>query len=338
MPETEKKINIPLLLPPHGTNFFPWFERVVDVAHHLGSHIRTHGVAGHCYSAIEWTNTFPNRAAFEDVVQPLAFDAAAFQAKDVQFQYTLWKERNDEWKEWHKACESFRDHLVAALDDTGLHAIKDDDGSIVNLSVADIIKRLKTAFYTPTSNEVTDAYDVLRKPFSPGGSMLDHVRSHVNVHRFFHRHGVELGGHEKYRFLVASLSNIPSFTTHTVIYTTEFPTPAKQSFETYAKAMIAAANNQASVSAGAQGYALSATTAPRVDYDARLQRIEEALKTLAAGRTRRNNNNTGALAPKDRSHYCWTHGTGGHASAQCKHPAAGHQVTATGSNKMGGKA
>jgi hypothetical protein len=65
-------------------------------------------------------------------------------------------------------------------------------------------------------------------------------------------------------------------------------------------------------------------------------------------RTSRNNRGRGTDRPTDRGgftqqgttanprHYCWTHGYCAHPSDQCKHPAPGHQTTATATNMQGG--
>jgi len=218
------------------------------------------------------------------------------------------------------------------------------------VQVHHIVSHLQDTYCTLSATDISTLKSELQTPFvhSSTHTLTTHFAGLTKIFRRLEANGHGMREYEQFDIARQSITLYTPLSLAMSVFTTTYPLPAQQIFATFTEAMELAEANRIPTSASA-GYALTVITdaTKLASALARISSLETENKALLAqikaqktawrqafGATPPQQPATPGPAPLS---YCWTHGTTFHNSSTCKHPATGHQPTATAANKMGGK-
>lgn len=256
--------------------------------------------------------------------------AAAPITLEVMLNYTAQRKDFDEQEE---QVYAFQAAFIKALPPSAIAYIEGVHNTKVhNIQLQTVITDLRAHYGTITPESLGTFTNKLKIPYTPDKDISEFLLSHLLIHNELALNQVPLAEHEKVRFLQEALTPSGQFAQIFTLFNNANRTVASR---TFAELSSTIKHNKDAIIATSQslGYTASATTTqspPTIQtLLAEITSLRSQIQSAAATA------NAPQLGPPP-SQYCWTHGLGYHAGAQCLNPAADHQSHATNTNRMGG--
>jgi hypothetical protein len=211
-------------------------------------------------------------------------------------------------------------------------------------SLLQVFDSLKRKYGKITPADYTEHVASLDRAFQESDDFEAFIAHHIRVHRLTVLAGFPLGDAIEVEKLRHATINCAIFRSEIEAWQRSFPDDdiALQTFESLSKALSRAWRNRSiNATAATTGWAASvqealspaAPAAPAVTLENLFALL---LKTINPTPTPSH-----TIAPNskqsNRRTYCWTHGETYHSSRECMKPAEGHDVTATWTERKGGK-
>jgi len=208
------------------------------------------------------------------------------------------------------------------------------------LSVRDMLDILDPLYGVASASTILTWKATLTRSIAPTDSVEHVLARHRAVHNQLLRAGQPLSEFDKLDILHQTFAPLPAILGIIAAYKIGAPALADQTFARLSTYILAQAPNIVATT-GSHGYAAAAL--PALDIPALIAAAVQAHVSSMPRRGGRKHRAPPSPAPPDvprQPHsYCWTHGTGFHSSAECRHPHPTlHQAGATAVNKLGGRA
>jgi len=241
--------------------------------------------------------------------------------------WTHWTHRNEMYKSQQRDLTAFKVNLISALDPSTLARLTDPVLGTRHLTIRLILADLLTNYGTLTPADISRNEARLRVPYQPAGNLTDYITQQAQAHAIAASNGQGFPEAQKVKYLIDGLGPSNLFQERVTHWQIQLPSVSDQTFALLSVAVKSYdANRDRSATSRTHGYAAPVLASPAQPVVTRIPK-----QRLPSGST-----------------YCWTHGPDrGHDSALwttataktkpgCRHPSAGHQPTATYTQRLGG--
>ena len=250
-------------------------------------------------------------------------------------------------------CTNVPEHCIAAL--------KDPIHDFNNVTLMRIRQYLDLQFLILPPAEITANLALLEVPYFPSDSLAEYIGNLREIFRILAANNCPIADPRMFLYLLQGVTVCGIYDLIIIHYRAERPTTVRQTFDTFAEAIMEFDRNRGpSTTAKAAGYVAAVSPAMNshsigstVHPDPVVAAIVSSLNTANAAiagiqsilQSQQNIRGgkilkvagLGAGAGKVIPLYCWTHGAMNHPSHLCKHKHVNHQDAATYTNQMGGK-
>lgn len=269
-----------------------------------------------------------------------------------------------EYKTQQRATATFRDALLKSVPEGFLMGHDDynfDQGyGAVTISLDGIITHLRDNHAQATAADMEEALRTLRQPYD-GTRCEDFMGKHMVAHAVAQSCGHAFSDYENIHFLATALEvgDTPDGAyrratfewriRHPILRDQKFKGPDGYASHMRLVALAVTAMPPAPTPTPGTAYGAStpqaippsraaATKDDVLALQAQMDKLTAEFRTATAQRHQQPSRAPRPpRGPAPRySEYCWTHGVGGHRSADCRNPAPGHKREATLANHLGG--
>ena len=237
------------------------------------------------------------------------------------------------------ALASFTARLLAALPADTLAPLRDPihGTSLLTARMIDAHLTARYGILSPSDLDLNSSF--LDIPYQTHMAASAYTAIHLEAHAVAARNNQPFNEATKVKALLTGIATCGLYSMQTSVWKITNPTVVAQTFQLLSADFHDWYNNLGrATTSGSLQYA-SAVSPADVQAIVAAALAAAALAPPPPVQHVKPRNRPAAPAPGGPpGPYCWTHGSIGHSGHQCKHPAAGHQRTATALNKMGGKA
>jgi hypothetical protein len=242
----------------------------------------------------------------------------------------------DEFRLQTKNLNVFKAQLIQSLSETTQDSIFDPITGAMNMSCLQILTALDAEYGMYKPSDLEDLLNLLKVPYNPSEPLHKFVSNLRMIHAQLAESNNPENEHAKVKSFATALRPCGIYDNFLGIWFVGHAAILAQTFDqltTDALDWDASQPKAPMAVTSEEDVPFFATKAALDQY----VRSEFAKKAATVTLPAANAANGGGKAPRPWNLYCWTHGVGGHLGSACRSPAAGHQSTATGKNRMGGK-
>ena len=251
---------------------------------------------------------------------------------------SAWTSDHDHFIQQLKDLSDFKAIFIGSLDPISDRHLRDPTTGMRNVSIAAIYAHLMATYSVLSSADLAANEQILRSAYSTTMPIRAYTANQREAHAIALANNQPFSEAQKVQHLLIGLAPSTVFDSCLINWKIAHPTVAMQTFDLLVAAVLEFSDNiPTTATSGSMGYSAAVTPLGSLSQKD-IATLVAAFKASSTAATPTTPATTGGPQGKPRVKYhCWTHGMG-HSSDRCRHPAAGHQSTATAANKMGGHA
>lgn len=263
--------------------------------------------------------------------------------------FAAWKFSHELYSKDIAATAALRSLILSSMDQPSIDLVTDPTTGTRTRSLLDIITIWDDIYGVLTRADLEALNAARHEPFSPPASLRSFLTAQEQMIAVALANGYAVPQYDQVQDVLACLRPCAIYEPAIQRFYEDHPSVATQTWTNLKTRLVAFDDNRpSSATAASHGYAnaaiMPALPTPPTPADLTTLIAAAVQTALQSSHGRRGPPAAPAVPAGFIADYCWTHGftrvrTGRptHSSASCNHPAAGHKVQATLSNRMGGR-
>lgn len=248
--------------------------------------------------------------------------------KNFTLRYHRWESHRTRYELQTSQLKSVKQAVILALRAAALQLITHPLTGTRGYTLKEIMTRLRAAYGTMSSADITDNLNKCKVPFVDGNKLTEHIGVHVASHTVGAANNAVENEQTKIRNLTESLAACGLYGAIITLWCTQNPVPELQTFTSFSTFLLAYDQNRAAtVTSSSAGFSANAAVEDDALFAARVKAV--------LGNSVQQKTEPPKKEPSKKT-FCWSHGATYHNGYQCNHPSQGHKPEATFENKMGG--